>query len=101
MVVSVAHLGPPGTYTEGAALVYVNKLTRETGQQTLLCPYPSIPQTLQALVQGLAHLAVVPVENSVEGSVSMTLDTLWQLSGLQIQHAIVLPISHASSGLPD
>lgn len=95
MVISVAHLGPPGTYTEAATIAYVKQLEAQTGQQVLLRPYPSIAKALQALAQGLADLAVVPVENSVEGSVSMTLDTLWQLDQLQIQHAIVLPISHA------
>lgn len=95
MNLSVAHLGPPGTYAEAAALAYVNWLTRETGQQSLLCPYPSIAQTIKAAAQAQAHLAVVPMENSVEGSVTMTMDTLWQLSGLQIQQALVMPISHA------
>ncbi|GAC1459601.1 MAG: prephenate dehydratase [Chamaesiphon sp.] len=94
MTVSIAHLGPSGTYTEAAALAYANWLT-ETGQQALLCPYPSIAQTLRATAQGHANLAVVPVENSIEGSVAITLDTLWQLDTLQIQQALVLPISHA------
>lgn len=94
MVVSVAHLGPPGTYAEAAALTYVSWLT-QMGKQALLCPYPSIAQTLRAAAQGQADLAVVPVENSVEGSVTTTLDTLWQLDTLQIQQALVLPISHA------
>ena len=39
-------------------------------------------------------LAIVPVENSIEGSVAVTLDTLWQLETLQIQQALVLPIRH-------
>lgn len=94
MTVSIAHLGPPGTYAESAALAYVSWLT-QLGQQALLCPYPSIAQTLKATAQGQAHLAVVPVENSVEGSVTMTLDAIWQLDTLQIQQALVLPISHA------
>lgn len=94
MVVSVAHLGPPGTYAEAAALAYVSWLT-QMGKEALLCPYPSIAQTLRAAAQGQADLAVVPVENSVEGSVTTTLDTLWQLDTLQIQQALVLPISHA------
>lgn len=94
MTVSIAHLGPPGTYAEAAALAYVNWLT-QLKQQALLCPYPSIAQTLKATARGQAHLAVVPVENSVEGSVTMTLDALWQLDTLQIQQALVLPISHA------
>jgi prephenate dehydratase len=37
---------------------------------------------------------VVPVENSIEGSVSMTMDNLWQLENLQIKQALVLPINH-------
>lgn len=93
-MVSIAHLGPAGTYTEAAALFYANLLNQK-GQQALLCPYPSIAQTLQATARGEANLAVVPVENSIEGSVAMTLDTLWQLDRLQIQQALVLSISHA------
>jgi len=47
------------------------------------------------VAQAQAHLAVVPVENSIEGSVTSTLDMLWQLDTLQIQQALVLPIRHA------
>lgn len=95
MVVSVAYLGPQGTYAEAAALAYTNNLAEEGREKAQLYPYPSIAQTLLALAQGQTHLAVVPVENSVEGSVSNTLDTMWELSTLQIQHSLILPISHA------
>jgi prephenate dehydratase len=95
MTVSIAHLGPPGTYAEQAALAYVNWVRQETGQEAILCPYPSIAQTVRAVDQGEVDLAVVPVENSIEGSVAVTLDTLWQLDKLQIQLALVLPIAHA------
>ena len=95
MSISIAHLGPPGTYAEAAALAYVRTLAKDTENQPLLCPYPSIAQTLYAVAQGQAHLAVVPVENSIEGSVAVTLDTLWQLNALQIQQALVLPIRHS------
>ncbi|WP_392436067.1 prephenate dehydratase [Chlorogloeopsis fritschii PCC 9212] len=94
MTLSIAHLGPPGTYAEQAALLYVNWLTKIKGLETILCPYPSIAQTLRAVAQGAAQLAVVPVENSIEGSVTMTVDTLWQLDTLQIQLALVMPIVH-------
>lgn len=95
MTVSIAHLGPNGTYAEQAALAYVNWVRQETGQEAILCPYPSIAQTVRAVDQGEVDLAVVPVENSIEGSVAVTLDTLWQLDKLQIQLALVLPIAHA------
>jgi prephenate dehydratase len=94
-MMSIAHLGPPGTHTEQAALAYVSRVTKGTGQEAVLCPYPSIAQTLRAVAQGEAQLAVVPVENSIEGSVAITLDMLWQLDTLQIQLALVMPIAHA------
>lgn len=95
MSASIAYLGPPGTYTEAAALAYINTLAQEASDKSLLCPYPSIAQTLQSVAQGEADLAVVPVENSIEGSVVITLDMMWQLDSLQIQQALVLSIRHA------
>jgi len=94
MTFSIAHLGPTGTHTETAALAYRQWLQETHGQASILCPYPSIAQTLQAVVQQDADFGVVPVENSTEGSVTITLDTLWQLDEVQIQKALVLPITH-------
>lgn len=95
MTLSLAYLGPNGTYTEMAATIYSQWLQRHTGKNTVLQPCSSIAQALKATAQGKAALAVVPVENSIEGSVTVTLDTLWQLDALKIQHALVLPIVHA------
>ncbi|QSJ17150.1 prephenate dehydratase [Nostoc sp. UHCC 0702] len=95
MTLSIAHLGPRGTYAEQAAIFYVDWLTLKTGIEATLCPYPSIAQSLQAVALGHTQLAVVPVENSIEGSVTMTMDTLWQLDNLRIQLALVMPIVHA------
>lgn len=95
MAVSIAHLGPIGTNTEAAALQYANWLAVTTGQGSLLCPYPSIALSLQAVAESTVDVAVVPIENSSEGSVPATLDGLWQFGNLQIQWALILPISHA------
>ena len=95
MSFSVAYLGPPGTYAELAALHYINRLPQQGESEALLCPYPTISQALEAVAQSRAQIVVVPVENSTHGSVGITLDTLWQLECLKIQHALVLPIAHA------
>ncbi|MDJ0510263.1 MAG: prephenate dehydratase [Crocosphaera sp.] len=95
MVISIAHLGPIGTNAETAALAYANWLENTQGKPSILCPCPSISQTLHSVAQGDTQKAVVPVENSTEGSVASTLDTLWQLDRLKIQQELVLPIIHA------
>ncbi|MGL5083601.1 MAG: prephenate dehydratase [Microcoleaceae cyanobacterium] len=95
MTLSIAHLGPTGTNAEAAALVYAQYLQQDSPVEIQLCPYPSIAQTLWAVARGEVDVAVVPVENSIEGSVTITLDTLWQVDTLRIQKALELPISHA------
>ncbi|MBF2063386.1 MAG: prephenate dehydratase [Calothrix sp. C42_A2020_038] len=94
MNLSIAHLGPSGNYSEQAALFYVNWLTKTCENQAILCPYPSIAQSLKAVVQGKAMQAIVPAENSIEGSVTMTMDTMWQLDSLRIELALIMPIVH-------
>jgi prephenate dehydratase len=86
----IAHLGPIGTYAEAAALAYADSIAATT--DLLSCN--TIAQAIAAVADGLANLAVVPVENSIEGSVTMTLDSLWQTGQLQIQQALVLSIEH-------
>ncbi len=95
MSLSIAHLGPAGTYAEQAALAYADWYTQSTQQsRPILCPCPSIAQALLSTASGETQLSVSPVENSIEGSVSVTLDTLWQLDVLKIRQALVLPIEH-------
>ncbi|AKG23113.1 prephenate dehydratase [Calothrix sp. 336/3] len=94
MTLSIAHLGPPGTYSEQAAILYAELLASNSKQKTLLCPYPSIAQSLRAVAENQVNLAVVPVENSIEGGVTMTLDAMWQLDSLHIQLALIMPIVH-------
>ncbi|MBW4657243.1 MAG: prephenate dehydratase [Drouetiella hepatica Uher 2000/2452] len=95
MDISIAHLGPAGTYAESAALAYSTWLEKTTGNSSILHSYASIAQAIRAAAQGETQMAVVPVENSIEGSVTVTLDTLWQLDKLHIQQALILPIAHA------
>ncbi|PSP19614.1 MAG: prephenate dehydratase [Cyanobacteria bacterium QS_8_64_29] len=95
MTTSIAHLGPSGTHAETAALAYARWLQQNRDCSGWLCPYPSITQTLDAVARGEVALGIVPVENSIEGSVAIALDKLWELEVLQIQQALVLPVAHA------
>ena len=66
----VAFLGPEGTFTEEALLA------DPPAGAFAPFPYPSIQEVMQAVAGGAAELAIVPIENSLEGSVTRTLDLL-------------------------
>ncbi len=82
----VAYLGPAGTFTEEAALLY-----EEKGH---LIPFSSISAVAAAVETGIAEEGVAAIENSIEGSVTETLDLLIHESKLLIRHELVLPIEH-------
>ncbi len=94
MPVTIAYLGPEGTYSQLAAVAYSLDLEYRTGQSVELLALPSISRAMQATAEGLSTVTIVPVENSTEGGVTTTLDTLWQLQQLKIYRAMVMPIRH-------
>jgi prephenate dehydratase len=67
----VAYLGPAGTFSEDA--LEVSRFAPE-GFEPLICE--TIPAAIEAVASGQAERALVPVENSIEGSVRPTLDGL-------------------------
>lgn len=95
MTIKIAHLGPAGTNAEAAAFIYREWLQGEGLDSVELVPCQSIAQSLYTLAQGDGDLAVVPVENSIQGSVAIALDLVWELHPLSICHQIILPIHHA------
>ncbi len=83
----VAYFGPAGTFTEEALLTQPDLAA---GERT---PFPAVPEVIAAVEKGRADGGVVPIENMIEGSVSVTLDTLAFESDLLIQREIDLPVS--------
>lgn len=94
MAISIFYLGPKGTYSEQAAYAYAQSFNKRR-KKVYLQSYSSIPKVLKATAKCEDSICVVPVENSIGGSVSVTLDTLWELDNLKIQNAFSLPINHA------
>ena len=82
----LAYLGPAGTYTEEAALLYDPSAELE--------PFPTIAAIGLAVSSEITDEGVVPIENSLEGSVTFTLDLLIQESQLSIFQEVLLPIDH-------
>jgi len=88
----VAYLGPKGTYAEKAAHI-LSKLANF--QTPIFLPCNGLHSVIKSLAYNNCDAAVVPIENSVEGGVTTTLDALWKFPEIFINKAIVLPIKHA------
>jgi prephenate dehydratase len=84
----VAYLGPAGTHSEEAL-----RASAPTGIEAV--PHPTIYDAVMAVQEGSADRAVVPIENALEGSVAVTLDTLAvEARDLRIAAEVVHPIHH-------
>lgn len=75
----IAYLGPQGTFTEAAMLQLVADIP---GFEPVACDSSSA--AVEAVRLGAADYACVPIENSIEGSVLPTMDSLSSGSGVQI-----------------
>ena len=83
--VSVAFLGPAGTFTEEALSTQVDLVAGST-------PKPTLADVLDAVSSGEVDLGFLPIENSIEGTVSATVDSLVFEVDLLIQREVVLDV---------
>jgi prephenate dehydratase len=87
--VKVAFLGPEGTFSEEALFAAT------TGAEVEPVPLPTIYECVTAVQEGRCERALVPIENSLEGSVNATLDALvFETDEVHIVGEVVHPITH-------
>lgn len=86
MLKKLAFLGPNGTFTQQAAIEYCRYNTRE------MIAYMGIPDVIWAVDSNEAEEGLVPIENSIEGAVNVTMDMLAHEIDLYIIAEIVLQV---------
>jgi prephenate dehydratase len=90
MAMRVAFLGPVGTFSEDALLAAAGNAPIDP------LPRPSVYAAIRAVAEGEADRALVPFENSIEGAVRSTLDTLaFEAEGVTIAGEHDHPIRHS------
>ncbi|MBK8463681.1 MAG: prephenate dehydratase [Nigerium sp.] len=83
------YFGPAGTFTHQALI----KLTGLDADSDEARPYATVARVLDAVRSGEVATGLVPIENSVEGGVSATLDSLANGKSLIIVAEVLLPVS--------
>jgi len=86
MPMTIAYLGPEGTFTQAAAL-------KHFGNSVSTVPLGAIDDVFREVESGAAHYGVVPVENSTEGVINHTLDQ-FMTSSLKICGEVELRVHH-------
>lgn len=94
MIESLTYLGPMGTFSEQAANLYAKSHAIKD-----FVPMRTITEVGNYVIKNTSSShniqGIVPIENSIEGSVNETLDLLIQNEDLYIQNEIVLAIEHS------
>lgn len=90
----LAILGPQGTHSEAAAL-YLENLLHLNRERVV---YAEIYDALQAVKETRVAAALVPVENSLEGSINITLDVLSTTDDLCVTRELVWPVHNCLAG---
>jgi prephenate dehydratase len=83
----VGFLGPHGTFAEEALLTQPDLAAGEA------VPFRDVPHVITAVESGVVDVGIVPIENSIEGSITVTLDTLAFDTELLVQREVDLPVT--------
>lgn len=85
----IGYLGPDGTFSQQAVLLYQKTIT---DKQTTLLQYNNIYAALEGVIKNEIEECVVPLENSIEGTVTSTIDLLIFTPEIYIKGEMVIPV---------
>jgi prephenate dehydratase len=84
---NIGYLGPEGTYTHRAAEIFSSSLSK--------IPYSTINEVIRSLENNNSENIIVPVENSIHGSIGEVLDFLAKKNNFKIIKELELEINHS------
>ncbi len=87
LVARVGFLGPRGTFAEEALLTQPDLAAAEQ------VAFPTVPHVINAVEAGDVDFGLVPLENSIDGTITVTVDTLAFDTELLVQREVDLPVS--------
>lgn len=88
----IGYLGPSGSFSEEALHLFISTIPEISQNPYDLLPFTTIPKLILACNNQEIDSAFVPLENSTEGQVAATLDTLGQTEGIYITREFIHPV---------
>lgn len=85
-MIKIGYLGPKGTFSQEAVVLYING-----SEDYIQCDYNNMQDVINAVDNGEIDEAALPIENSIEGAVNVTLDMLAEAE-LYIKAEIVIQV---------
>ena len=91
----IGFLGPQGTFSHEATQTYIESQTKinDSDVTYVLKDFYTIQEVLLGLKQDDIDEAIVPIENSLEGAINVTLDVLAKEDGFYIVDEHIIPIN--------
>ena len=87
----IGYLGPEGSFTHQALSQFLSR----TNKKEEILSFQTISQVIDSIGSGKVKSGIVPIENSIEGSVGETLDALIRASQkITINQEVIIPIEH-------
>ncbi len=89
----IGHLGPRGTFSEEAAVLYFE------GEMQRIA-YATVPEVIEDVSIGALDAGIIPLENTIEGSINFTLDSLSDYENVHMVGEYILKVSLQLLGIP-
>ncbi len=95
----IATLGPKGTYSEQAAIIFANRLAVPLTSETLILT--TVNQSLRLVQNREVDYALIPAENTIDGLIGSSFDALIEYQDfVKVCDEVNLPISHVLAARP-
>ncbi|MBC7341549.1 MAG: prephenate dehydratase [Clostridia bacterium] len=90
---TLGYLGPPGTFSEEAAHLFIKAQARKSHGWRLV-PLSSIDEIVEAVASGDLEKGIIPLENSIEGSINVTTDCIMKHPEIKLEGEVIVDVDH-------
>lgn len=99
---TLGYLGPPGTFSEEAAEVFIRQIANpdlgaksEERAKWRLLPLTTINDIVESVAAGSLTKGIIPLENSIEGSINIATDCIMENPNIRLEGEVIIDVDHS------